>query len=401
MSAKNKKFERGSVTSGSSENLSAKRLGSAKVNRPSSADGSKYSARSTASLDSDVSDFLSVTGTSKVPQKSGQHKRSGSAGFVRSRHNEVHVSGSDSDSTRTSSSSGTRRKTANTKKTATTRFSEDHIPLIMSQAKARAKPKLATTFQRHTNAAKASPGALPDRPSASSQNNLQPDEVDEWWLSVADPTPVPPLFLQSPTELNKENDWWPGLNKTSNHVGEDFLLGDVSNARPVTNNFDQSDPDFDMLEGNSRIKPDKSTTRREDIPKLFLDDLLEDEGDSRRKKAAVSIQRWFRGWKTRKQLSGQNAVKELLIQKKMEKEKEMFGDHTSMQTEEELKDQKEDEKRKRREEKARLARQAAIQELQKKREEKRHENQRKAEEELVQFCCFACLGKQKSLFTCF
>lgn len=70
-------------------------------------------------------------------------------------------------------------------------------------------------------------------------------------------------------------------------------------------------------------------------------------------------------------------------------------------SQEELKDQKEDEKRKRREEKARLARQAAIQELQKKREEKRHENQRKAEEELVQFCCFACLGKQKSLFTCF
>lgn len=49
MSAK-KKFERGSLSSGSSENLSAKRPGSAKVNRPSSADGSKYSARSTASL---------------------------------------------------------------------------------------------------------------------------------------------------------------------------------------------------------------------------------------------------------------------------------------------------------------------------------------------------------------
>ena len=50
---------------------------------------------------------------------------------------------------------------------------------------------------------------------------------------------------------------------------------------------------------------------------------------------------------------------------------------------EELSDQKEEEKRKRREEKARLARQAAIEELQKKRDEKRHENQRKAEEELV------------------
>ena len=50
MSAKNKKFDRGSLSSGSSENLSAKRPGSAKVNRPNSADGSKYSARSTASL---------------------------------------------------------------------------------------------------------------------------------------------------------------------------------------------------------------------------------------------------------------------------------------------------------------------------------------------------------------
>ena len=115
-------------------------------------------------------------------------------------------------------------------------------------------------------------------------------------------------------------------------MGEDFPLGNVNNARPVTNNFDHH-PDFDMFEGNSRIKPDKSTTRREDIPKLFLDDLLEDEGDSRRKKAAVNIQRWFRGWKTRKQLSGQNAVKELLSQKKIEKEKEMFSDHTNMQTE--------------------------------------------------------------------
>lgn len=116
-------------------------------------------------------------------------------------------------------------------------------------------------------------------------------------------------------------------------MGEDFILGDVNNAQPVINNFGQSDPDFNVLEGNSRIKPDKSTTRREDIPKLFLDDLLEDEGDSRRKKAAVNIQRWFRGWRTRKQLSGQNAVKELLSQKKMEKERDMFSDYTNMQTE--------------------------------------------------------------------
>ncbi|KAL9956558.1 hypothetical protein ACROYT_G038050 [Oculina patagonica] len=392
MAAKNNKLQRGSFASGSSENLSAKRPGSAKANRPSSADGSKYSARSTASLDSDMSDFLSVTGTSKVPKKSGHHKRSGSAGLVRSQHNEVHVSGSDSDSARTSSSSGARRKTTNTKKTATTRFSEDHIPLIMSQAKARAKPKLATTFQRHSNAAKASPSALPDRPATTSQNNLQPDEVDEWWLSVTDPAPVPPLFLQSPTEVNKEHNWWSGTNKTNNHVGENFLQNDVNNLTPGTDGFEKNVLDFDMLEGNSRVKPDKSTTRREDIPKLFLDDLEEDDGDSRRRKAAVNIQRWFRGWKTRKQLSGQNAVKELLSQKKMEKEKQVLSE----QTEEDLRDQKEDEKRKRREEKARLARQAAIEELQKKREEKRHENQRKAEEELVFLQASGKVGKKKS-----
>lgn len=131
--------------------------------------------------------------------------------------------------------------------------------------------------------------------------------------------------------MDKEHNWWAGANKTSNHVNEDF--NDADNLRPGNNGFDQGDRDFNMLEGNSRIKPDKSTARREDIPKLFLGDLLEDDGDSKRRKAAVNIQRWFRGWKTRKQLSGQNAVKQLLSQKKMEKEKEMFSDHANVQTE--------------------------------------------------------------------
>lgn len=151
---------------------------------------------------------------------------------------------------------------------------------------------------------------------------------------MADPAPVPPLFLQSPTEVNKEHNWWPGTNKTTNHMDEDFLQNDVDNLPSGTNGFDQNDSDFRMLEGNSRIKPDKSTTGREGIPKLFLGDIVEpDEVDIRRKKAAVSIQRWFRGWRSRKQLSGQNAVKQLLSQKKMEKEKQMFSDHTNLQTE--------------------------------------------------------------------
>ncbi|PFX32011.1 centrosomal protein of 131 kDa-like [Stylophora pistillata] len=379
MSLKSKKFERGGIASGSAENLSAKRPCSAKSNRPSSADPSKYSARSNASMDSDLSDFLSVTGTSNVLKKSGHHKRSGSAGIVRSQHNEVHVSGSDSDSARTSSSSGARRKNVNKKPIPPARFSEDHIPHIMSQAKARTKPKLATTFQRHSNAATASPNALPDRPLATTHQRVQPDEVDEWWLSASDPAPVPPLFLQSPTELDKKHNWWPGASKTSNHVDEDFFQIDINNLRPGNSGLDQNNLELNIFEGEARIKLDKSTARREDVPKLFLDDLVEDDGDRKRQKAAVNIQRWFRGWKSRKQLGGQNAVKQLLSQKKMEKEKQMVSDYALVQTE----DQREEEKRKRREEKARLARQAAIEELQKKREEKRHENQRKAEEELV------------------
>ena len=44
----------------------------------------------------------------------GPFFKGGSAGIVKSQHNDVHMSGSDTDSARTSSSSGARRKTTNT-----------------------------------------------------------------------------------------------------------------------------------------------------------------------------------------------------------------------------------------------------------------------------------------------
>ena len=52
MSARNKKFERerGALSSSSTENLTSKKLNSSKASRPSSADFTKYSARSNASL---------------------------------------------------------------------------------------------------------------------------------------------------------------------------------------------------------------------------------------------------------------------------------------------------------------------------------------------------------------
>lgn len=184
--------------------------------------------------------------------------------------------------------------------------------------------------QRHNNAANANQVALPDRPSATSQNTLEPDEVEEWWQALSDPAPVPPLFLQSPTESSREHNWWTGAHNTSNQADKNFTQDDVDNLRTVTNNLDHNITDFDMVEGNSRIKPNRSISKRDDIPKLFLDELIEDESESKRRKAAVNIQRWYRGWKTRKELHGQNAIKQLLSQKKSEKETQLFSAKTEV-----------------------------------------------------------------------
>ena len=185
-------------------------------------------------------------------------------------------------------------------------------------------------LQCHNNAANANQVALPDRPSTTSQNTLAPDEVEEWWQALSDPTPVPPLFLQSPTESSREHNWLTGAHNTSNQADKNLLQDDVDNLQTVTNNLDHNITDFDMVEGNSRIKPNRSISKRDDIPKLFLDDLNEDESESKRRKAAVNIQRWYRGWKIRKELHGQNAIKQLLSQKKSEKETQLFSAKTEV-----------------------------------------------------------------------
>lgn len=156
------------------------------------------------------------------------------------------------------------------------------------------------------------------------QNTIEPDEVEEWWKTLSDPAPVPPLLLQSPVESQKGLNWLSVTHNTSNHFGGDSAQNDVDNQMILFASMEQNVSDFDLVEGTSRVKLDKSVSRRDDIPKLFLDDLIEDQSDSKRRRAAINIQRWFRGWKTRKELRGRNAVKELLSQKKTEKEKQIF-----------------------------------------------------------------------------
>lgn len=141
---------------------------------------------------------------------------------------------------------------------------------------------------------------------------------------MSDPAPVPPLLLQSPVESQKGLNWLSVTHNTNNHFGGDSAQNDVDNQMVFFASMEQNVSDFDLVEGNSRVKLDKSVSRRDDIPKLFLDDLIEDQSDSKRRRAAINIQRWFRGWKTRKELRGKNAVKELLSQKKIEKEKQIL-----------------------------------------------------------------------------
>ena len=101
-------------------------------------------------------------------------------------------------------------------------------------------------------------------------------------------------------------------------------------------------------------------------------DSLQTSGNKKEEVAALTIQRCYRGYKTRLQ-AGYSAVQKALEEKRavMERQKKWESDSNSSFK-----------KQRRRDEKARLARQAAIQELNQKREREKEENKRMAEEEL-------------------
>ncbi|XP_058026036.1 centrosomal protein of 131 kDa isoform X2 [Ahaetulla prasina] len=96
--------------------------------------------------------------------------------------------------------------------------------------------------------------------------------------------------------------------------------------------------------------------------------------------AAVTIQRWYR-WHSQRHKEGVAQLERLLASKREEKQQQQ------QQTDEgnilDLQQRRDEERKKIREEKARLARRAAIQELQQKRTQKALETQRLVEEELA------------------
>ncbi|KAL8567610.1 hypothetical protein ACOMHN_054423 [Nucella lapillus] len=93
--------------------------------------------------------------------------------------------------------------------------------------------------------------------------------------------------------------------------------------------------------------------------------------------AATRIQRWFRRHLVRQQAG--HAAMRRLMQQKREQRAEVLRQSTSLQDQE---DRRQEDRKRANEDKARQARQDAIQELHKKRDERRQEVKRKAEEEV-------------------
>ena len=110
------------------------------------------------------------------------------------------------------------------------------------------------------------------------------------------------------SDCKADENWWAAMNYECN--GDEKVLASWENTKP---------------------QDSRHASYKSDIPKLegILDD---SSADLRQHKAAVTIQRWVRGWIVRRQAS-HYALKELLSRKKQEKEKQMKWGQDNVLTE--------------------------------------------------------------------
>ncbi|XP_048575628.1 centrosomal protein of 131 kDa isoform X2 [Nematostella vectensis] len=372
---------------GSGRNSSSKtRPNTAKGSRSTASTG-RYSSRSDKSVESDMSDLLSITGTPTAKQpKTVAHPRTGSSSSQWRPEKKVQHDISDGESDRTSGSGGARRKAPNKLDQG------GNLRNQSKKSKSQGKKPLAADFKINS----------PDRQSSSKPTETINDAEEDWWPGSSINAQVPPLLeLRSLSEEEEHKPWWHG-NKSQGPEEDQAMVN--SEFKLWTGKSNDSDPLVDaineMLQSpgdgsrKSSAKSNDSAAKNSPVPKLFLGNGSDDDiisRDSRETQAAITIQRWVRGWRVRRWI-GQGALKHLLGQKK----KEVLGNLAKSKTQEDLEEMRQAEKVKRREEKARLARQAAIEELQKKREEKKQENQRKAEDEMKFLQASGKVSKKKS-----
>ncbi|NWW32141.1 CP131 protein, partial [Panurus biarmicus] len=173
--------------------------------------------------------------------------------------------------------------------------------------------------------------------------------------STAEKGPAPKSSNQAPSSLNNV------VKATSNEDGEGSSSFVKSQKNFSSNNI--------MTHNNNSSSSSSSVPRRREVTEEEAERFIQQVN-----LAAVTIQRWYRRHSQRHRTAAA-ALGRLMAAKREERQQRMEEGNIL-----DLQERKDEERRKIREEKARLARHAAIQELQQKRAQKASETKRSAEE---------------------
>ncbi|XP_065066186.1 centrosomal protein of 131 kDa-like isoform X2 [Rhopilema esculentum] len=184
------------------------------------------------------------------------------------------------------------------------------------------------------------------------------------------------------TSATTDSNHWPNYKEDGGDP-EDLLFSQANKRATKTRDS--------KTHVNSKVGGGKSTVHRSWGSVEGIETKTDDYLIARREKAAIVIQRWYRRVKIRK-TAGAAAMKRMMDAKRKEVEARMSYEKEEFQVQHNA----EVDKIKRREEKARLARQAAIEDLQKKREEKKTRNQAIAQQEIAYLQESGKISKQKS-----
>ncbi|XP_077044544.1 centrosomal protein of 131 kDa isoform X3 [Agelaius phoeniceus] len=176
--------------------------------------------------------------------------------------------------------------------------------------------------------------------------------------STAEKGPAPKSSNQAPSSLNNV------VKAASNEDGEGSSSLVKSQKNFSSNNI--------MTHNNNNSSSSSSVPRRRKVTEEEAERFIQQVN-----MAAVTIQRWYRRHSQRHRTAAA-ALGRLMAAKREERQQRMEEGNIL-----DLQERKEEERRKIREEKARLARHAAIQELQQKRAQKASETKRSAEEQVL------------------
>ena len=186
-----------------------------------------------------------------------------------------------------------------------------------------------------------------------SQNSLGAHDVEGWWPGANGSAPVPPLpELKSPSDLEHKRNWWPGSESTEENQADDNLemwwtnsmMDRIINSISVDDETPASLSVNKLSAGASNEMENRSTKQRAKniVPSIADFIMVENEAEMEKENphrnisledpqsgAAVTIQRWFRGWRVRRR-QGHSAIQQLLSQKRQEKELQLRNSVTEV-----------------------------------------------------------------------